>query len=599
MKERASAGSQEDVQPELHETQTRLKLLKNLVCRVNSGLSVEHIITASLDEAHKSFPRLMLSFVQIPNEGAIEVLYTQNPNLLSATQFYPPQITANISECLERNQILMVEDVSKSDLFAPWIEKSASGALPSGSRSLLIVPVAQMGSGVASLAFSSLEPHKWTRFESSTLNDMAEFLAVVLREARIVEERRKMEGHLLNSQKMEALGRLVGGIAHDFNNLMTAVLIYTALLEQSMPPEDAKLAHVEEIRLAGERGAGLVSQMLALARQQVLTPRVVSMNDVLRPMDDLLQRLIGEDVVMEMHLGAELMNCRLDPVQMQQVILNVALNARDAMPNGGQLRISTINEEIAQTAAAGEITAGKYVCVDVSDTGVGMDAETQSRIFEPFFTSRETGKGTGLGLAMVYGVVKQHAGFILVESKVGKGTKFRIYLPATSEAVDGTVTQASGSTSSENAPSETLLLVEDNNSVRRSLLAALRHSGFRVLEASGGAEALRIIEQPGQRIDLMITDLVMPGMNGRQLMEHAHELRAEMPVLFISGYTDDPRTRELIAEHVEFLQKPFSPATLARRVRTILDGARVPADPISTGPRSRNKRNTQKRNVIQ
>ena len=595
MKE-TSEDSQE-LQRELHETQTRLKLLKNLVCRVNSDLSAEHIVTASLDEAHKSFPDLMLTFLQLPGEGAVEVLYTQNPGLLSATRLFPPPMIANISESLGRNQILMVEDVSKSDLFAPWIEKGAAGALPSGSRALLFVPVAQMERGMAALAFASQEPHKWTRFETSTLNDMAEFLAVVLREARIVEERRKMEGHLLNSQKMEALGRLVGGIAHDFNNLMTAVLIYAALLEQSMPPEDAKLAHVEEIRLAGERGAGLVSQMLALARQQVLEPRVVSMNDVLMHMGDLLQRLLGEDVVLEMHLSAELMNCRLDPVQMQQVILNVALNARDAMPGGGQLRISTVNEEIAQ--AAGEITAGRYVCMGVSDTGMGMDAETQSRIFEPFFTSRETGKGTGLGLAMVYGVVKQHGGFILVESKVGKGTKFRIYLPATTEAADGVGTNASASVSPGIAQGETLLLVEDDHSVRRSLLEALRHCGYFVLEASGGAEALRLIEQPGQRIDLMITDLVMPGMNGRQLMEHAHGLRAEMPVLFISGYTDDPLTRELIAERVEFLQKPFSPATLVRRVREILEGARLPADPISAGPRSRNKRNIHKRNVIQ
>ena len=598
MRERRSTASQEH-QPQLHETETRLKLLKNLVCRVNSGLSVEHIVTASLDEAHKSFPDLMLSFVQIPTEGTIEVMYTQNPRLVSATGLFPTPLISKISELLVHNQILMEEDVSKSALFAPWLDKNSLGALPSGSRSVLLVPVAETNYGMAALAFSSCEPHKWTRFETSTLNDMAEFLAVVLREERIGEERRKMESHLLNSQKMEALGRLVGGIAHDFNNLMTAVLIYAALLEQSMPPEDAKLAHVEEIRLAGERGAGLVSQMLALARQQVLEPRVVSMNDVLKPMDDLLQRLIGEDVILEMHLGAELMNCRLDPAQMQQVILNVALNARDAMPGGGQLHISTTNEEISQTAARGEITAGKYVCVGVSDTGVGMDAETQSRIFEPFFTSRETGKGTGLGLAMVYGVVKQHGGFILVESEVGKGSKFRIYLPATTEAAEGMAASASGSVSPETAAGETLLLVEDNNSVRRSLLAALRHSGFRVLEASGGAEALRIIDQPGQRIDLMITDLVMPGMNGRQLMEHARELRAEMPVLFISGYTDDPRTRELIAEHVEFLQKPFSPATLVRRVRTILDGAIVTSVSSPKVPMFRKKTNAHKRNLIQ
>ena len=388
-----------------------------------------------------------------------------------------------------------------------------------------------------------------------------------------VTERRSLEEQLVQAQKMEAVGRLAGGIAHDFNNLLTAILGSADLLLDTLSPDAPEREDLDEIRKAANRAADLTRQLLAFSRQQVLAPQTLDMNALVANLEKLLRRLIGEDVELRTVLAPDLGAVRADPGQLEQVIVNLAVNSRDAMPQGGQLTIETANVEFDEAYAAEHFPAepGSYVLLAVTDTGTGMDAQTKSHIFEPFFTTKEKGKGTGLGLATVYGIVKQSDGYIWVYSEPGHGTSFMIYLPRVPDA-PGPVRPAFEPSASARG-SETVLAVEDDEMVRALIRRMLETRGYTVLLASHGDEALRLLERHPGCIDLLMTDVVMPGMSGRDLADRVAELRPSIKVLYLSGYTDDAIVRHGVLEPgIAFLQKPFTADRLARRVREVLRG---------------------------
>jgi PAS domain S-box-containing protein len=390
--------------------------------------------------------------------------------------------------------------------------------------------------------------------------------------AEDVTDRRAFEEQMRQSQKMEAIGRLAGGVAHDFNNLLTVIKGYTELLLDGYAEHDPRRAEVEEVRKAADRAGALTRQLLAFSRQQVLAPKTLNVNEVVRSMDGLLRRLLGENIELSTVLGQDVGQVRADPGQLEQVIMNLAINARDAMPRGGKLTIGTANTEIDEMGAREHptIVPGAHVLVAVSDTGQGMDAETQAHIFEPFFTTKEQGKGTGLGLSTVYGIVKQSGGDIWVYSEMGVGTTFKVYLPR----VDAPAENMPGLARAPRrvVGSETIMLVEDEAGVRALVRKFLERSGYHVLEASSGDEALREAEKHAGHISLLLTDVVLPRMSGSELARRLVEARPDTRVLYMSGYTDDAIVHHgVLSEGAAFLQKPFTADALARKIRDILD----------------------------
>jgi two-component system cell cycle sensor histidine kinase/response regulator CckA len=391
---------------------------------------------------------------------------------------------------------------------------------------------------------------------------------------RDVTDRLGLEAQLRQSQKMEAIGTLAGGIAHDFNNLLTTILGYSQMLLQALGPENPLSGEVEEIQKAGERAANLTRQLLAFSRKQILQPVVLDVNSIVRETEKMLRRLIGEDIDFTLSLDSEAGCVKADPGQVEQIIMNLAVNARDSMPRGGRLTIETRNWEVdgVRVRASAGLNPGSYVCLSIRDTGEGMDRETLSRIFEPFFTTKEHGKGTGLGLSTVYGIVKQSGGYITVDSDLGRGTSFEIYLPRVSEERP----MAEGPRESAFRPgSETVLLVEDEAPVRRLAHRILEQGGYNVLQAGCAEEALRVFADYGAPIDLLVTDVVMPGVSGPELALRLVDSLPNLKVLFISGYTDHAAVRSgRLAPGQAFLQKPFDPELLSRKVRDMLDGKR-------------------------
>jgi two-component system cell cycle sensor histidine kinase/response regulator CckA len=394
--------------------------------------------------------------------------------------------------------------------------------------------------------------------------------------AEDVTEKRALEGQLRMAQKMEAIGRLSGGIAHDFNNHLGVIIGYSRVLKKALGSNNALREHAYEIEKAGERAASLTKQLLAFSRQQVLTPAVLNLNALATDMETMLPRLLGEDIEVTLALDQALSSVKADQSQIEQVIMNLAVNARDAMPTGGKLRIQTANAEFDQTYTRNHPGSriGNYVLLSVTDTGTGMDAATVSNIFEPFFTTKERGKGTGLGLATVYGIVKQSNGYIWVDSTPGKGTSFEIYLPRFLGQAATEIPEGDDSAEILRG-SESILLVEDAQPLRKLAQAFLTDVGFRVLSAGSGEEAVEVAAHSGIAFDLLLTDVVMPGMNGRVLAEQLLRRIPAMKVLYMSGYTDS-----FIAGHgvlepgTHLLQKPFTEDVLIRKTREVLDGGK-------------------------
>jgi len=386
---------------------------------------------------------------------------------------------------------------------------------------------------------------------------------------RDITAQRQLEAQLAQSQKMEAIGRLAGGVAHDFNNLLTVILSYSELLLEDLPSDSRQRDDIEQIRKAANGASELTRQLLAFSRQQVLEPKVIDVNAAITNIERLLGRVLREDIKLRCSLAADVGTVRVDPGQLGQVIMNLAVNARDAMPNGGLLTVETGNVDLDEAYLRAHDLAkpGQYVMVAVTDTGMGMDASTQARIFEPFFTTKEIGKGTGLGLATVQGIVQQSGGFIWVYSEPGHGTCFKIYLPRVDEPVS-----VVGSESDATRGTETIMVVEDMAAVRAVTREMLERYGYTVLEAADGDAAIRIADGFDPPIHLLLTDVVMPHVGGRDLADVLGKVRRDMKVLFMSGYTDDAVVRHgILQDGIPYLQKPFTPKSLARKVREVLD----------------------------
>jgi hypothetical protein len=385
-----------------------------------------------------------------------------------------------------------------------------------------------------------------------------------------VTGRRQLEDQLRQAQKMEAVGMLAGGVAHDFNNLLTIISGYSQLLLNSLAPGDANRYSAEQILKAGERAATLTRQLLAFSRPQVLQPKVLELNKLVTSLSTLLRRLIGEDVDLQLALRADLGMVSADAGQIEQVLMNLVVNARDAMPKGGTLTIETANVELDESYSGRHLAVkpGPYVQIAVSDNGGGMDEATQARLFEPFFTTKAAGRGTGLGLSTVFGIVKQSGGHLDVYSVPGRGTSVKVYLPRSDQPAE---VEAEATRKRVATGSETVLLVEDEEAVRRLVREALVRAGYKVMDTSDPLEARRLSESYRGMIHLLITDVVMPKVSGRELAEELRARRAGMKVLYMSGYADNAIVNTgILQKEVAFLQKPFTPAALTQKVREVL-----------------------------
>jgi PAS domain S-box-containing protein len=466
---------------------------------------------------------------------------------------------------------LVVDDAQNDPLLAPLHDLLRRR----GIVSLLILPLIVKGEVMGSLGLEDVKPHRFSAQEISLAWSVADQASGVLARARLDQERQRLEEQYYQSQKMDAIGQLTAGIAHDFNNLLTAVNGFTELLGLQLPPDDPLQEYVGKVLDSGQRAADLVGHLLAFARKQILEPQVLDLNAVVAQVEVMLRRIIGEHIELKTILAPDLWPVKVDAAHIEQVIVNLAVNARDAMPGGGKLTIETANVVLDEAYVASHLGAkpGDYVLLAVSDTGVGMSQEVQAHIFEPFFTTKKRGEGTGLGLATVYGIVKQSDGDIQVYSEEGHGTSFKIYLPSTKETVQPL--HRPGIEEKLPPGNETILLVEDDAGVRDLARLLLQERGYSVLEAKNGQEALRLAAGHSGPIHLLLADVVMPGMNGMSIAESLIKAHPGLKILFMSGYTNGAIAyQDRFKPDAAFLQKPFSNMALARKVRQVLDAPR-------------------------
>ena len=482
---------------------------------------------------------------------------------------------------INRQEVVSIPDVAQ---LPPEAEAEKKAFISWGLKSLLCVPMVYGGNLIGFLGVDAAGKKKdWSEEIVTLLTIIGEIFAHALERLWMEVEKNKLEEQLRQSQKMEAIGRLAGGVAHDFNNMLTGIIGYADLILLSLNRDHPLIGKVDEIKKAGKRAASLTQQLLAFSRKQMLQPKVLDLNLVVNDLKTMLQRLIGEDIELKTHLEPSLFRVKVDPNQMGQVLMNLVVNARDAMVRGGRITIETANVVLDQAYGRKKgvsLQPGPYALLEIRDTGTGMDPETRSHIFEPFFTTKELGKGTGLGLSTVYGIIKQSGGYIWVDSQPEEGTAFQIFLP-----------QAEGESAlKESLPlspqllqgSETILVVEDNDLVRDMTSEVLKQYGYKVIEAPGGEKALKVIQEYPGKIDLLLTDVVMPDLNGRELADQVLTLRPGIRVLYMSGYTDNAIVQYgILNPGLAFIEKPFSPELLADKLRRVL---RVDPPPKNTPP---------------
>jgi signal transduction histidine kinase/CheY-like chemotaxis protein len=508
--------------------------------------------------------------------GAGEAIWlavdVESRSLLAAGVRFPLRLMGDLA-ALQRGEVQIVEVDSLGHLPQTAILEAE------GIRSYGVVPLVAQGELIGSLNLGAREPGGPPASDLAVAREVGDQLAIALRQARLAEELRssyddlqQTQGQLAQAQKMEAIGQLAGGVAHDFNNLLTVIAGRSHLALEQLPAEHPLRRHIELIKTTTDRAAALTRQLLAFSRKQVLEPKVLDLNALVTGVMPMLQRLLGEDIELATVPAERLGRVKADPSQLEQVILNLAVNARDAMPQGGILTVETANADLDEAYAKGHAgaTPGAFVMLAVSDTGHGMDADTRARIFEPFFTTKAQGKGTGLGLATVFGIVKQSGGNIWVYSEPGHGTTFKVYLPRVAEAL----TAAAPASTAPVPPrgSETVLLVEDDEEVRALARETLEAGGYTVIPAAGPSEALRLAADGSRPIDLLLTDVVLPQLSGRGLADRLSADHRELRLLYMSGYTDEAIVRHgVLAEGVAFLQKPFTPYALLAKIREVLD----------------------------
>jgi signal transduction histidine kinase/CheY-like chemotaxis protein len=550
----------------------RMEGERQVMSEIIEGVIETHNLDELLQLIHRSINKLLYA------ENCFVALYDSATDLLNfefwVDKFDPcpsPRLLGKgfSSHVIKTGEPLLLTAKFKREMYEQrFVERSGTT-----SASWLGVPLRTSSRCIGVLVVQHYEDeHAYNDRDLEFLGSVGSQIALAIERKRAEINLRTTENQLRQSQKMESIGTLAGGIAHDFNNLMTAVNGYSELVLRGLKADDPMRPKVEEIKKAGERAASLTGQLLAFSRKQILQPKVLDLNSVITGMGRMLPRLIGEDIDLRMELSSSLGKLKADPGQLEQVLMNLAVNARDAMPSGGCLTIKTENisfdEKLAQHHLV--VQSGHYVMLSVSDNGSGMDAETKAHIFEPFFTTKEIGKGTGLGLSTVYGIVKQSGGSVWVYSEVGQGTSFKIYLPR----VDEVIAPAESSDSLNVAPrgKETILLVEDEPVVLNLSREVLASYGYQVITAPNGKEGLQVCKEFEGPIDLVITDVVMPLMGGRELAEKVGALRPDTRVLYMSGFTDDAIVHHgVLDDNMCFIQKPFSPSALALKAREVLD----------------------------
>lgn len=543
---------------------------------IGSTLDIKRIYSRFAEEIRNliSFERLTINSVEAIQETSTIVFADGGP-LLDQNSLEQLPLEGSVIEHVvrDRTSLLLRSDI-KEDVERYRALTGASSELGPDMRSLLAVPLVSKDTVIGVLVLCAIDAEMYDDEDLALVQRLGDQIAGAMANSRDAEERRNLENQLAQSQKMEVIGQLAGGIAHDFNNFLTPIIGYSHLATVSGDLTDQLKLYMEEVNEAAERASHLTNQLLAFSRRQIIEPKIVDLNMLISNVESMIHSLIGEDVELIFNADPDIGRVRVDAGQMEQVLANLAANARDAMPYGGRLVIETGEQKIRRTKGPKslDLQAGTYVVLTVSDTGVGMPENVKERIFEPFFTTKDVGKGTGLGLSTCYGIIKQNSGDLVVESELGKGTHFKIYLPRTDQ--QAIVIPKRKMVNTVKGGTETVLLVEDEPVVRKIAYSVLAGRGYQVMQAENGDEALRIVGELDDvsAIDLLLTDVVMPRMGGRQLVDIFSERCPDAKVLYMSGYTDDAIDHHgVLEEGVQLLRKPFTPTLLALKVRAILD----------------------------
>jgi len=559
----------EQAEVETHQRNRQLTLLNRVIAATTAAVEPETVLEAACRELAQAF-NLTHAIAVLANEDNSEVTVVADyhaedqPSLLGHS--LPIEGNPFLEHIAAHKEPLAVEDAQHD----PRTTSIHQLFHVPNTVSLLLFPLIVEEKAIGGISLSSNKPRHFSADELNLVQSVAEQVAGALTRIRLVEERQRLEAQYYQSQKMDAIGSLAGGIAHDFNNLLVPIIGYVELAMVKLTANHELYPNLEHVYKAAERAAALTQQILAFSRKQVLDIKPVNLNDIVANFDRMLGRLIGEDIDLQTSLEPSLHLVKVDRSQIEQILMNLAVNARDAMSNGGKLIIETgnvlLDEKYAESYA--EVVPGPYVMIAVSDSGCGMDEETKRRIFEPFYTTKDQGKGTGLGLSTVHGIVKQHGGHIWVYSEPEMGTTFKIYFPQVEEPVQS---EPSIPERASQVGTETVLIVEDEEGVRNLVSGTLESYGYQVLKAENPEEGLQIATTYAATIDLLLTDVIMPGMNGRELYQQVSTIRPQIKVLYMSGYTDSMIVRDgVLEEGTNYLQKPFTIQGLTQKVRMVL-----------------------------